>query len=161
LDVTNDQGFVIPVSLLFEAKDPRIYNPVRVTDGLLGTSGFGSIRNRGTYPSPVRFILRRLAADTGSAIFSFVGLGASLTVTIPADTVDRSVLVDCLERVVYYRKLGTAVVNMGLIDINADAGNMWPAAPPVPQGDIPVAYTWTCTGSLADGSEVSFAEAWV
>jgi hypothetical protein len=155
------RGFVIPVSMSFEAKDPLIYNPTRKVEYFDGLSGSGYVRNRGTYPTPMSLVLRRSGSLTGGCIFAFVGLGANMAVTIPAGTTDRYVIVDSVNRVVYYDEGEGPTLRMDLIDTERESGYTWPTVPPTPEGESAAIYSWSATTPLDDLSEMSFYEAWV
>jgi hypothetical protein len=160
IDSNVPRGFVIPVSMGFEAKDPLIYHPTRIVEYFDGTADSGSLRNRGTYPTPLNFVLRRSGSLTGSCLFVFVGMGANMSVTIPADTVDRYVIVDSANRVVYYDRGDGPELRMDLIDTERASGYTWPTVPPTPEGESASIYSWTATAPLDALSEMSFYEAW-
>ena len=165
-DITNaaiggrsEDGYVVPFQVQLQAKDPRFYAPVAQEVGLSGTSGAGTLQNRGSYPAPLNFILALPAATTGEAVFNFVGMNTNMTVTIPAGSVDRQVNVDSVKKVCTLVVDGVETLRMDLIDFAA--GYTWPKVPPTPEGDSPAGYDWTSTEALDAASKMFYQEAWV
>jgi hypothetical protein len=148
-------GFATEWSCQLWARDPRIYVQQREVDALTGSSGSGTLQNRGDYPSPVNFSLLVGATQTGARTFHFSGFDTSFDVTIPAGTEARLVRVDSYLRVVTLQT-GTSEV-LAMDRITFASGATWPEAP----RGASSAYTWTCsgTGGLALGSEVWHNEA--
>lgn len=150
-------GFGIPWVAEIEAKDPRFYGETAKTVDISGdTSGSGTLDNTGTYPTPLTFLLY---ADTDNAtIFNFVGLGADVSLEIPALTGGACLLtLDGHEKVALLTYGGQELLRMDLLA--TDGATQFPSAPAGGGG----AYAWTLSNSnlLLEGSIISYHEAYI
>jgi hypothetical protein len=119
---------------------------------VLATSGSGTATNDGDYPAPLNGILAKVAANTGASTITLTGFGTVMTVTIPASTYDRHVIVDSQAKVCSLVDNGAETLRMDLIQFSA--GYTWPEVQP---GDN--VYSWTGTGAApTTGSKFWFYE---
>ena len=157
----DEDGYVVPFTLQLEAKDPRFYNPLPVTEYIVGTvmtQGSGNITNRGNYPAPLNMLLHTLAAQEDEATFTFVGYGSNMTVTIPGGAEDRTIRVDSINKVCTLTVGEVETLRMDLITFTADT--TWPKVLPTPEGAAPDGYNWSCTEDLDAASRFFLQEAW-
>lgn len=150
-------GYVVPFKVEMEAKDPRFYYITSDDTALSGTSGSGTMTNKGNYYTPLNFILK--PTTTGGGVFAFSGIGTNFSLTIPAGTVGRIVRVDALNKVTTLTENDVETLRMDLITFNA--GTTWPQVPPTPEGESAAGYNWSSSATL-DGaiSRAFFNEAW-
>lgn len=153
------EGFVVPFAVVMDAKDPRFYNVDLMEEFISGTSGSGTLRNRGNYPAPMNTLVHSLASQSNEAVFNLTGFGTNMTVTIPAGANDRTVRIDGQKKVVTLTVGATETLRMDLIEFNA--GTTWPSVPPTPEGESPAGYDWTCTETIDVLSRMFYREAWV
>jgi hypothetical protein len=152
-------GFVVPFTARLEAKDPRFYNPEDIEEFISGTSGSGTLQNRGNYPAPLNILLHILSTSSTSGVFTLTGMHTNMEVAIPALAQDRTIRIDSVNKVVTYATAtAPEALRMDLIEFNA--GTTWPFVSPTPEGDSPEGYDWASTRSLASQSRLFFAEAW-
>lgn len=153
-------GYSLPFTVVLEAIDPRFYAPVQMEQSLSGTSGSGTLTNRGNYPAPLNFILVIPASSPGSYVFSWTGVGSTFTVTIPSDPIERIVRLDSINKVVTLEQNSVETLRMDLAAFLGDS--TYPKVPPTPEGEVAAGFTWSCTGPL-DGTKARlwYNEAWV
>lgn len=150
-------GYVVPFSVDLIAKDPRFYYIGSSDTNLSGTSGSGTLTNRGNYPTALNFILE--PSTTAEATFNFSGVGSNFDVTLPAGVAGRLVRVDSVNKVVTLTENDVETLRMDLITFNA--GTTWPQVPAIPEGESAAGYNWSSTVALsATLSRMFFNEAW-
>jgi hypothetical protein len=154
----DENGFSMEWSVTGWCRDPRIYVQTAQINAMSGTSGSGTLINRGDYPAPLNLSL--LVSTAGSRVFDYTGGGSGFKVTIPSSVNPRLVRVDSVLKVVTYQEATVETLRMDLIEF--DEGLTWPRVPVI----FPyTTYSWTCTagsggGGLAVGSQSFHHEAY-
>lgn len=147
-----DYGLTVPWQVELDARDPRIYFATAQTKAFTGTSGSGTLQNRGLFSTPMSVTLNIIAAATAST-FTLTIPGAVLTIAIPNNASTQSWLYDGQKRVLY-QKIGSGLYTKNIGAMTLTSPLM--AAPP-DSG----AYSWSITNAiLAAGSQLSYNEAW-
>ena len=153
-------GYSLPFSVLLEAIDPRFYSPVQAEQALSGYGATGGLTNRGNYPAPLNFIIVMPASAAGSYVFTWAGVGSSFTVAIPAGSIERTIRVDSIEKVVTLEQNAVETLRMDLVTFSGNS--TYPKVPLTPEGESAAGFTWSCNGPL-DGAKARlwYNEAWV
>lgn len=153
-----EDGYSVPFDARLQAKDPRFYLYDDIEVFCAGSGETGTLVNRGNYPAPLNFVLQATAGQTAERTYNFIGMGTSMSVTIPAGTQERIVRVDSIKKVVTLTVGQNETLRMDLISFSADT--TWPKVPPTPEGDSPAGFEWTCSPDISN-SRFFYNEAWV
>jgi hypothetical protein len=133
---------------------------VQAEQALSGYGATGGLTNRGNYPAPLNFIIVMPASAAGSYVFTWAGVGSSFTVAIPAGSIERTIRVDSIEKVVTLEQNAVETLRMDLVTFSGNS--TYPKVPPTPEGESAAGFTWSCNGPL-DGAKARlwYNEAWV
>ena len=147
-----DTGLALPWQIVLEAKDPRVYiNDERIIT-LAGTSGTGTLVNRGRYPTPVSVDVLVKANQTAST-FTLTFPNFTMTISLPNNAATQEFWYDGTRHVLY-RKIGTGVFEkaMSLLTLTD-------LATALPEGG---SYSWSVNHDVlaTTGSTFSYFEAW-
>lgn len=147
----NERGLAIPWSVVLEAKDPRIYcqNPQQHWFDNSGSPI--TLPNRGDYPTPIR--IKWHSSGTGQETLNLIGLGSSMTLTIPASPEPRILNYDGVEKYVTLEQNGLESLRMDLLEFANDTTH-----PEVPPGGDDL--SWVHSGSIDPQSYLVYWEAW-
>lgn len=153
-------GYSLPFTVVLEAIDPRFYAPVQAEQALSGYGGTGTLQNRGNYPAPLNFIVVMPASAAGSYTFSWVGVGSTFTIAVPAGAWQRILRLDSINKVLTLEVNGVETLRMDLVTFAGES--TYPKVPPTPEGESAAGFTWSCDGPVdGAGARLWYNEAWV
>lgn len=149
-----DTAFALPWSVVFQARDPRVYVATAVEIDISGSSGAsGTFTNRGTYPTPLTIVL--VSAASSPQAFTYIGQDSDIVIAIPdlADGQHTLTLGD--NRQVIQSYLGNNTLVNG--DLATSAEKIYPEV-----GVGGGAYSWTAPDhNLLAGSVLRYHEAFI
>jgi len=146
------RGLAIPWSVSLEAKDPRIYCQQAQQFYFSASPSPIDLPNRGLYGTPFR--IEWPSNGTVEEKLSLIGLGSSMTLTIPASATPRTLYYDGVEKYVTLEQSGLESLRMDLLTFANDTTH-----PEVPPGGDDLSWSHT-GGSISSEARLIYWEAW-